>query len=131
MHYLLENKHHVEYLCNIFSLHPLVSQSTRTPIDVRIESAFGGVNFELCDNLRRKINTKLLERQRQFQTDTITCTITTAASTSVATDDITTPDNSASTITTFYTDDNDSINSVIMPEPEGEEIIEDVVNNED
>ena len=51
----LENEADKEYLRRVFSLHPQVARSTRKPIDERIKSAMGGVSFEMCDNLRNRI----------------------------------------------------------------------------
>ena len=51
-----------QYIHHAFSLNPTISRSTRTPIDQRIEQLMGGVKFEICDNLRHKINSLVCEQ---------------------------------------------------------------------
>ena len=66
----LQNKEHQQYLHNIFSIHPSISRSTRSPLDKRITSLFGGHNFELCDNLRYKIEAILNKSKESASTAT-------------------------------------------------------------
>ena len=45
-----------QYLHGIFALNPMIARSTQTPIDQQIDQVMGGVKFEICDNLRHRIN---------------------------------------------------------------------------
>ena len=49
--YSLNDPHHGPILRRLFSIHPLVRRSTRTPINERIENLFGARDFEICNKL--------------------------------------------------------------------------------
>ena len=97
----LDDEKDKEYLRRVFSLHPQVARSTRKPIDERIKSAMGGVTFEMCDNLRNRIEKQLKLKNKSSSTSTSTTIIS---------------DNNDDTTTTSTTTNNNSstINNVTI-----------------
>jgi len=84
--YSLDNPDHIQYLHRVFSLHPLVARSTQTLINDGIETAIGGVHFEMCDNLRRRTN-KLLARPKDIAPSSNATAITASINTDTTTRD--------------------------------------------
>ena len=66
----LDKPHEEEIIHRLFSIHPQIGRSSRTPINKRIENLMGDNKFEICDNLRHQIGAMLNPRNNDSPSTT-------------------------------------------------------------